>query len=73
MSRAAMRARSAAFYLVTAVAAGDTLHLAGHRLGLPLTHHAFHLLFTVAAVVVFAGAVARDWRRHGRPRFSWQL
>ncbi|MEX0832478.1 MAG: hypothetical protein WD276_01185 [Actinomycetota bacterium] len=43
----------------------DHFHWAGH--------HAFHLLFPVAAVAVFAGLAIADMRRNGRPRFSWRL
>lgn len=66
-------ARRAAFYLVTAVAAGDTLHLLAHSIQLPVTHHAFHLLFSVGAVAIFAAYVAVDVRRRGWPGFSWRL
>lgn len=66
-------ARRAAFYLVTAVAAGDTFHLLAHSLRLPVTHHAFHLLFSVGAVAIFTAFVALDVRRRGWPGFSWRL
>ncbi|HVH64201.1 MAG TPA: hypothetical protein VNA65_11445 [Candidatus Dormibacteraeota bacterium] len=62
-----------ALCLVTAVAAGDTIHFVGHRIDIPMTHHAFHLLFTTAALVIFAGFVMWDVRRRGWPRFSWRL
>lgn len=66
-------ARRAAFYLVTAVAAGDTFHLLAHSLRLPLTHHAFHLVFSVGAVAIFGAYVLIDVRRRGWPGFSWRL
>ena len=66
-------ARRAAFYLVTAVAAGDTFHLLAHSLQVQVSHHAFHLLFSVGAVAIFAACVAVDVRRRGWPGFSWRL
>lgn len=65
--------RRAALYTVTAVAAGDTLHVLGHAFGVPLAHHAFHLLFTAGAVAVFGAYGALDVRRHGWPGLSWRL
>ena len=73
MARRMDDVRRAAFYLVTAVAAGDTLHLFAHWVSLPLSHHAFHLLFSVGAVAIFAALVAVDVRRRGWPGFSWRL
>jgi hypothetical protein len=35
--------------------------------------HLFHVLLPFAAVMVFAGLVARDVRLHGWPAFSWRL
>lgn len=66
-------ARRAAFFIVTAVAAGDTLHLLAHSLSLPLNHHAFHLLFSVGAFAIFSVCVAIDIRRRGWPGFSLRL
>jgi len=66
-------AKRAALYLVTAVAAGDTLHTVFHGLSIPLPHHAFHLVFSFGAVAVFGAYVAYDVRRHGWPGFSWRL
>ena len=65
--------RRAGLYLVTAVAAGDTVHYLVHALRLPLSHHFFHLAFSLAAVGVFAVYVAVDVRRRGWPGFSWSL
>ena len=65
--------RKAGFYLVTAVAAGDTVHLLVHTLRLPLSHHFFHLAFSIAAAGIFAAYVAIDVRRRGWPGFSWAL
>jgi FtsH-binding integral membrane protein len=65
--------RRAAFYLVTTVAAGDTFHLLAHSLQLQVSHHAFHLLFSVGAVAIFAAYVAVDVRRRGWPGISWRL
>jgi len=73
MARRFSDVRRAAFYLVTAVAVGDTLHVLGHSFGLPVAHHAFHLIFSVGAVVIFAAYVAVDVRRRGWPGFSWRL
>ena len=73
MARRMHDVRRAAFYLVTAVAAGDTVHLLGHSLRLPVSHHAFHLLFSVCAFGIFAALVAIDVRRRGWPGFSWRL
>ena len=63
----------AALILVTAVAAGDTLHEVAHSLSLPLAHHFFHVVFSVAAIAVFGAYVAYDVYRHGWPGFSWRL
>lgn len=73
MARRLRDLRRAAFYLVTAVAAGDTFHLLGHSLRLPVSHHAFHLLFSLGAFGIFAALVTVDIRRRGWAGFSWAL
>jgi hypothetical protein len=62
-----------ALWLVTAVAVGDTIHYLSHRLGVSITHHSFHLLFTVGALSVFTFCVIANVRRNGWPKFSWHL
>ena len=60
-------------YLVTTIAAGDTIHYVGHVFRVPLSHHSFHLVFSVGALGVFAGFVLVEIRRHGWSGFSWRL
>jgi hypothetical protein len=73
IGRLPREARPIALATVTAVAAGDTLHVALHALAVPLPHHLFHIVFIGGAALVFWIWVALDVSRHGAPRFSWRL
>jgi hypothetical protein len=53
--------------------AGEAGHRLLERIGDAAAHHAFHLVFGLLAVGIFAAVVARDIRRHGRPVLSWRL
>jgi hypothetical protein len=66
-------ARPIALATVTAVAAGDSLHLALHVFGVPLPHHLIHVLFVGGATVVFWSWVLLAALRDGVPRFTWRL
>jgi hypothetical protein len=60
--------------LVTAlVVLGEAGHIVLDQLNLDLQHHLFHILFPVAASLIFGAFVARDVRAHGWPTFSWRL
>ena len=73
MGRLPREARPIALATVTAVAAGDTLHVALHALAVPLPHHLFHIVFIGGATAVFWGWVALYVHGQGVPRFSWRL
>ena len=66
-------ARKLAWVLVPMAIVGEAGHHLLERLGQTLAHHAFHVIFTGAAVAIFLGYVVRDVRRHGRPTLSWRL
>jgi hypothetical protein len=52
---------------------GEGGHQLFDRYGTAIGHHAFHIAMIGGASLLFAGLVALDIRRNGRPRFSWRL
>lgn len=63
----------AALLVSALVVLGEAGHIVLEQLNLDLQHHLFHILFPLAAFLIFGAFVARDVRAHGWPTFSWRL
>ena len=61
------------FVLVALAITGEAAHMVFDQVNAVVAHHFFHIVFPLAAFLVFAALVARDVRAHGWPRFSWRL
>jgi hypothetical protein len=59
--------------LAAVIVFGETGHVVLEELNAFVAHHFFHIVFPLAAVVIFAGFVAQDIRRRGWPTFTWRL
>ena len=59
--------------LVPLALLGETGHLLLDQLNAVAAHHFFHIVFALAAFVVFGGFVAHDIHLRGWPAFSWRL
>jgi hypothetical protein len=60
----------ASILLVLSVAFWDTLQAQPSGTAI---HHYAHIVLPLMAFLVFSAFVALDVRRHGWPRFSWQM
>ena len=70
---AAWLAAKLALVVVALAASGEAGHQLLSRLGCVEVHHAFHLIYPAAAVVVFGVYLVEYIRRDGWPVFSLRL